>query len=102
MKKFYVEESGYYKISTEVIAENDEDAIDVVYSYLPSFIDVESNDTAVQEMEQVKMKFEKQTRQAMVEVIKILDWECDNYEWGTDEYETLQEIMATIQDILRG
>lgn len=48
------------------------------------------------------MKFEKQARQAMVEVIKILDWECDNYEWGTDEYETLQEIMATIQDILRG
>lgn len=48
------------------------------------------------------MKFEKQTRQAKVEVIKILDWECDNYEWGTDEYETLQEIMATIQDILRG
>lgn len=51
MKKFYVEESGYYKISTEVIAENDEDAVDVLYSHLPSFIDVESNDTAVQEME---------------------------------------------------
>lgn len=51
MTKFYIEESGYYKISMEVIAENDEDAIGVVYSYLPSFIEVESNDTAVQEME---------------------------------------------------
>lgn len=51
MKKFYVEESGYYKISTEITAENDEDAIDVLHSHLPSFIEVESNDSAVQEME---------------------------------------------------
>lgn len=47
------------------------------------------------------MKFEKRTREAMVEVMKILDWECDCYEWGTDEYETLQEIIATIEDVLR-
>lgn len=51
MKKFYVEESGYYKISTEVIAENDEEAMDILYSQLPSFIEVESNDNAIQELE---------------------------------------------------
>ena len=53
MKKFYVEESGYYKISTEVIAENDEEAMDILYSQLPSFIEVESNDNAIQELEQL-------------------------------------------------
>lgn len=47
------------------------------------------------------MKFEKRTREAMAEVMKILDWECDCYEWVTDEYQTLQEMMATIEDILR-
>lgn len=47
------------------------------------------------------MQFEKRTREAMVEVMKILDWECDCYEWVTDEYKTLQELIATIEDILR-
>lgn len=50
MKKFYIEESGIYKIRTEIIAENEEDAIDVLYSYLPMFIDVESNDREIEEM----------------------------------------------------
>lgn len=50
MKKFYIEESGYYKIRTEIIAENKEDAIDVLYSYLPSFIDVENDDRDIEEM----------------------------------------------------
>lgn len=47
MKKFYIEESGYYKIRAEIIAKNEEDVIDVLYSYLPSFIDVESDDREV-------------------------------------------------------
>lgn len=47
------------------------------------------------------MKFEKRTREAMIEAMKILDWECDYYEWVTDEYQTLQEMIATIEDILR-
>lgn len=46
------------------------------------------------------MKFEKRTREAMVEVMKMLDWECDCYEWGTDEYETLQDLLTTVADIL--
>lgn len=47
------------------------------------------------------MKFEKRTKEAMIEVMRILDWECDCYEWVTDEYQTLQEMIATIEDILR-
>lgn len=46
------------------------------------------------------MKFEKRTKKAMVEVIRILDWECDCYEWDTDEYETLKELITTVADIL--
>lgn len=47
------------------------------------------------------MKFEKRTKEAMIEVMRILDWECDCYEWVTDEYQALQEMIATIEDILR-
>lgn len=46
------------------------------------------------------MTFEKRTREAMVEVMKMLDWECDCYEWDTNEYETLKELITTIADIL--
>lgn len=47
------------------------------------------------------MKFEQRTREAMVEVMKMLDWECDCYEWDTNEYETLKELITTIEDVLR-
>lgn len=53
MKKIYIEESGYYKIRKEVLAENEEEAIDILYSYSPSFIEVESNDSEVEEIEWV-------------------------------------------------
>lgn len=47
MKKFLIEESGYYKIRTEIEALNEDDAIDTIYGYLPRFIDVESDDRQV-------------------------------------------------------
>lgn len=50
MKKFLIEESGHYKISMEVEALNEDDAIDVVYEYLPNFIDFESDDREVTEL----------------------------------------------------
>ncbi|MDU1582113.1 MAG: hypothetical protein E6864_00010 [Peptoniphilus harei] len=50
MKKFLIEESGYYKIRMEVIALNEEDAVDTIYGYLPMFIDVESDDREVTEV----------------------------------------------------
>lgn len=50
MKEFYIEESGSYKIRMKIIAENENDAVDVLYSYLPSFIDVENDDRDIQEV----------------------------------------------------
>jgi hypothetical protein len=50
MKKFIVEESGYYKIRTEIEALNEDDAVDTVYGYLPRFIDVENDDREVTEV----------------------------------------------------
>lgn len=52
MKKFIIEESGSYKIKMEVIALSEEDAVDTVYGYLPMFIDVESDDREVTEVEE--------------------------------------------------
>ena len=52
MKKFFIEESGSYKIRMEVEALNEEDAIDKIYGYLPRFIDVESDDREVTEVEE--------------------------------------------------
>lgn len=46
------------------------------------------------------MKFEKRTREAMIEAMKILDWECDCYEWDTKEYNKLQSITTNITDVL--
>lgn len=51
MAKYLVEESGYYKIKAEVKAINEEDAVDTVYGYLPRFIDVESDNREVTEVE---------------------------------------------------
>ena len=50
MKKFLIEESGYYKIRMEVEALNEDDAIDKIYGYLPRFIDVERDDREVTEL----------------------------------------------------
>ena len=52
MKKFLIEESGTYKIKMEVKALNEKDAIERVYLYLPRFIDVESDDREVTEVEE--------------------------------------------------
>lgn len=52
MTKFYIEESGSYKIRMKIIAENEDDAVDVLYSYLPSFIDVESEDREATEVKE--------------------------------------------------
>ncbi len=50
MKEFYIEESGNYKIKMKIIAENENDAVNVLYSYLPSFIEVENDDRNIQEV----------------------------------------------------
>lgn len=51
MKEFLIKESGRYEIKMKVIALNKEDAVNTVYGYLPMFIDVESADREVTEVE---------------------------------------------------
>lgn len=46
------------------------------------------------------MKLEKRTKNALAEALKILDWECDCYEWNTQEYIELQKIMTYITNSL--
>lgn len=52
MKKFYIEESGTYKIRMTIEELNEEDAIDKLYGYLPRFIDLESEDREIHEVEE--------------------------------------------------
>lgn len=52
MKKFLIEESGYYKIRMKIEALNEDDAIDKIYGHLPRFIDVESDDRDIQEVKE--------------------------------------------------
>lgn len=51
MKKFYIEESGTYKIRATIEEINKDDAIDRLYGYLPRFIDLESDDREIEEVE---------------------------------------------------
>lgn len=51
MKKFLVEESGYYKFMMEVEAEDEDEAEEKVCDYLPGFVDFESCDIEVTEVE---------------------------------------------------
>lgn len=46
------------------------------------------------------MKLEKRTRDALIETLKILDWECVCYEWNTEEYNRLKIIMTNMLDLL--
>lgn len=50
MKKFLVEESGYYKFMMEVEAEDEDEAEDKAYDCLPDFVDFETQDIEVTEV----------------------------------------------------
>lgn len=51
MKEFYIEESGYYKIRTNIEALDEEDAINKLYDNLPTFINIEEVDREIEEMD---------------------------------------------------
>lgn len=51
MKKFYIEESGYYKIRTVILGESEDEALEELYDNLPDFIDIERDDREIEEME---------------------------------------------------
>ncbi len=49
MKKFYIEESGYYKLRMEIEAVNEDEALDKLYKSIPNFISLESSDREIEE-----------------------------------------------------
>lgn len=51
MKKFYIEESGIYKIRTVILGESEDEALEELYNNLPDFIDIERDDREIEEME---------------------------------------------------
>lgn len=51
MKIFYIEESGVYKIRGEIMAFDEDDAIDRVYKRLPPYVDIEPEDRKIEERE---------------------------------------------------
>lgn len=47
------------------------------------------------------MKFTDSTKEQLKKIIKDLDYEACEYEWGSEEYEFLMELIATIEDEVR-
>ena len=50
MKKYYVEESGQYKIQRVILASDEDDALNRLHDYLPNFINLEAMDCEVTEL----------------------------------------------------
>lgn len=44
------------------------------------------------------MKFKESTKWQLKKIIRDLDYEACEYEWGSEEYEFLTEIVAEIED----
>lgn len=47
------------------------------------------------------MKFTDSTKEQLKKIIRDLDYEACEYEWGSEEYEFLMELIATIEDEMR-
>ena len=48
------------------------------------------------------MEFNNYTIEKLKRILKDLDFESSNYDWGTDEFEFLMELCGEIEDVLRG
>lgn len=46
------------------------------------------------------MNFKEATRDQLKKIMRDLDYEASEYEWGSEEYEFLMEIIAMIEDAL--
>lgn len=46
------------------------------------------------------MDFKETTRDQLKKIMRDLDYEASEYEWGSKEYEFLMEIIAMIEDEL--
>lgn len=47
------------------------------------------------------MKWKESTKWQLKKIIRDLNYEASEYEWGSEEYEFLMEIAATIEDEVR-
>lgn len=47
------------------------------------------------------MKRKESTKWQLKKIIRDLNYEASEYEWGSEEYEFLMEIAATIEDEVR-
>lgn len=47
------------------------------------------------------MKLKETTKWQLKKIIRDLDFEASEYEWGSEEYEFLMELVATIEDEVR-
>lgn len=47
------------------------------------------------------MKFTDSTKEQLKKIIRDLDYEACEYEWGSEEYEFLMGLVATIEDEMR-
>lgn len=46
------------------------------------------------------MKFKESTKIQLKKIIRDLDYEASEYDWGSEEYEFLMELIAMIEDAL--
>lgn len=48
------------------------------------------------------MKFTDSTKEQLKKIIKDLDYEASEYEWGSEEYEFLMELAVEIENAIWG
>lgn len=46
------------------------------------------------------MKFKQSTKWQLKKIMRDLDYEASEYEWGSKEYEFLMELVAEIEDAI--
>lgn len=47
------------------------------------------------------MKFKEMTKWQLKKIMRDLNYEASEYDWGSDEYEFLMELVAIIEDEVR-
>ncbi len=48
------------------------------------------------------MEFDNYTREKLKRIIKDIDFEAGNYDWGTEEFAFLMDLCEDIKDALEG
>lgn len=48
------------------------------------------------------MKFKESTKIQLKKIIRDLDYEASEYDWGSEEYEFLSDVVCEIEDAIWG